>query len=226
MDCYGKQDTVLKLCLCRVKIAFFLLGSKKKIGKMSTKKKIELEALRKEFGINKKIPAKYEEPILLALSYYPELKQTHILFEPKKNYPVPYGTAPAPGSIFRKPAHRKYIISILEEHKPPTRWALMKHLPFAAKVGAFGHEMAHVVQYNSFSRWALLKFLLLYTRESFRRKVERAADASTIEHGLGKELYELATYLRRIPGYTQERKAINKNYLLPHEIVERIGTWS
>ncbi len=37
-------------------------------------------ALKKEFGNYKKIPAAFEKPILIALSYYPELKNTPIHF--------------------------------------------------------------------------------------------------------------------------------------------------
>src|SRR5438874_1949499 len=49
-----------------------------------TAKKILL--LKEEFGKHKTIPPSIEKPVLIALSYYPELKNTSILFRIKKRH--------------------------------------------------------------------------------------------------------------------------------------------
>jgi hypothetical protein len=185
---------------------------------MTEPDEIEIEALRNEFGRHKSIPEKYEAAILTALSKYPELKEVRINFVLKDRHSVPYGTAPTFASIFAEPADREYTISILEKAKAPMYYALIKNLTFEAKVGVFGHEISHVIQYNSLEKGELLKFLACYMIPEFQEKVEKAADMGAIIHGLGQELLEHAIYIRSIPGYAEERKAINRNYLKPEEI--------
>ncbi|HEX8517858.1 MAG TPA: M48 family metalloprotease [Bacteroidia bacterium] len=180
----------------------------------------ELELLKNEFGRHKEIPEKYEEVILTALSHYPELKETRITFCLTNNHPVPYGTAPSFRSILAHPYDREYIITLLEDAKAPMFYALFKNLTTEAQLGVLAHEIAHVVQYNSLNRSELIKFLACYMLPAFQQKIEQAADMGAIIHGFGKELLEHAIYIRCIPGYVEERKEININYLHPSEILE------
>jgi hypothetical protein len=188
-------------------------------------KKTELQKLEEEFGVNKRIPARYKAVVLAALSYYPELKDVHIIFRPSPNAAVPYGTKPTLASLFLPPAHRTYVITILEKAELPERDALLKNLPVPAQVGTIGHELAHVVQYHSETALGLQKLLAKYALPRYKKEIERAADIATIHHGLGDELHVQATYIRRIPGYTEKRPELNKNYLKPTEIIHymRLG---
>jgi hypothetical protein len=189
---------------------------------MCSRKTFSLDDLRKEFGKNKKIPVQFEAAILVALSHYPELKETRINFKLKWNHKVPYGTTPAFYTIFRKPENRVYNIAILMDAKDPERQALLKNLRFEAQVGVIGHELAHVVQFQRMNGIQLLNALASYLKPAFKRRIERSADLGAIVHGLGRELLEHAIYIRTIPGYVQHRKEINKNYLKPKEIRERL----
>jgi hypothetical protein len=180
--------------------------------------KSNLDTIREAVGNNKEIPQKYEAAILVALSHYPELKDTRIKFQIANHASVPYGTKPSMRTIFSSPEKRLYLITILEEAKDPMRQALLKNLPFDARVGVIGHELGHVVQYSKMGRLELINSLLSYMKPSFQRRIERAADLAAIVHGLGKQLLEHAVYIRSIPGYVQERESINKNYLKPKEI--------
>lgn len=178
-----------------------------------------LSELRREYGHHKKIPQRYEEVILKALSHYPELKNTHIQFQLKDEHPVPYGTSPAPlGFFFSK--NRQYVITLREEAGPPTRQALFKNLPEEAQRAVIGHELGHVLQYERKSGPALAAFTMSYAMASKRREIEREADLMAIEHGLGFELYVHAVYIRRIPGYVQQRKNLDVDYLKPQEILD------
>jgi hypothetical protein len=181
----------------------------------------ELELLKKEFGRYKEIPPEYEEVILTALSHYPELKDTCIRFSLTDNHPVPYGTAPSIKTLLTKPSEREYTISILEEDDSPMFYALFKNLTFEARLGVMAHELAHIVQYNSCSRIELAEFMCLYALlPEFKQKIEQAADLEAIIHGFGKELLEHAIYIRSIPGYAEQRKDLDTNYLLPAEIAD------
>jgi hypothetical protein len=181
---------------------------------MERVKKKDIPALTK----NKRIPEKYAESILEALTHYPELYNVRIDFKLRKTGKVPYGTKPSMLTLFRSPAKRKYIISLLEDANGPMEMALFKNLSHSAKLGVLGHELNHVVQFKSRSTKELLKLLVSYTIPYFKKRIERNADIATIEHGLGRELYVHAVYIRCIPGYTEERKDINKYYLKPQEI--------
>lgn len=168
---------------------------------------------------SKRIPGKYREIILHALSFYPELKNLRIIFRLKDYSFYPYSTRPSLASFFRKASGRNYIVTLREKAPPPLLQALFKNLPQKAKTGILGHELAHIVQYNSLSKTGLIKTALGFFISSFRKKFEWHADLLTIRHGLGNALYEHAAYIRSIPGYTEKRKAINKNYLHPAEIL-------
>lgn len=176
--------------------------------------------LRKTAGKNKEIPAKYEDVILEALAGYPELKDTHIVFKLKKHHPVPYGTVPLLSSLFQKPANRVFHIAILEESKPPEEQVLFRNLSRTSQLGVIAHELVNVVQFQECSRLRLLSYFLSYPTPAFQRKLERDADRRTIEHGFGEELLTHARYIRSVPGYVEQRKAINENYLKPQEILD------
>src|SRR5437867_2867045 len=67
--------------------------------------------LKQSFGKNKTIPAVYEKQILIALSYFPELKNTHIEFLIKHAY-TPLSTRPFWLSFADAEKSRTYIITI------------------------------------------------------------------------------------------------------------------
>jgi hypothetical protein len=178
----------------------------------------DIDKLRVEFGFNKEIPEKYEEEILIALSHYPELKDEHIRFVLSSTAPVPYGTKPSVGSFLLSRKHRIYVITILEWAKDPEKEALIKNLDRKMRIGVFGHELGHVLQYSKRTTLALLRMVAFMSVDSYRRKIERGADKIAIEHGLGEELLRHAEYIRLIPDYIEQRPELNKNYLLPEEI--------
>ena len=171
-------------------------------------------------GRNKNIPEKYSEVILEALSHYPELKNVKIDFRLKRSGGIPYGTRPSLWTLFMPRHKRKYIIILLEEASGPMEMALFKNLSHAARLGVLGHELNHVVQFSRCSTWPLLKYLFSYIIPFFKKKIERAADIATIEHGLGRELYIHSIYIRCIPGYIEQRRDIEKYYLKPWEILK------
>jgi hypothetical protein len=187
------------------------------------KKYPPLHELKKEFSGQKTIPLKYEEPILKALSHYPELKDIPIHFKLKDKHPVPYGTTPAPSTIIKRAHKRTYTISLLEKATPPMEQALFRNLPEPAQLGVIGHELGHVLQFSRRSLPGMMKTALKLTTQEEMREMERGADIAAIEHGLGFELYTHARFIRSIPGYLQERKDIEINYLHPHEILESLA---
>lgn len=182
----------------------------------------DLARLRITAGFNKIIPAEYEKAILTALSHYPELKYTKIHFKKTNRSATPYGTMPSPNSFLRPSARRKYIVTLLEKANAPVKNVLFKNLPFDAQVAVIAHELIHVLQFSKCSVPELFKLSVLYLFPWFRKRIERGADIGAIEHGFGNNLYKHAMYIRSIPGYLEERPEINKYYLKPEEILQRI----
>jgi hypothetical protein len=178
---------------------------------------ISLDELRKQFGKNKYIPAKYEREILLTLSQYPELKETTINFMLALKASVPYGTKPTFASCFKPKAKREYTVTFLEFADEPENSALMKNLTPQMRTGVIAHELVHVIQYCNCNPLSLLRMLALYVTP-YKKKIERGADKGAIKHGFGEELLAHAQYLRKIPGYTEKRPELNTDYLQPREI--------
>jgi hypothetical protein len=179
---------------------------------MATKKTLN------RFAANKIIPALYEEEILTALSHYPELIATRIAFVPADKASVPYGTKPTFSSCFKPNGKRLYIITILERARYPESKALFRNLSFSMRVGVIAHELGHVKQYEQVGVFGLFKTFARFAMPKQKRLLERDADMAAIRHGMGRELLQHALYIRSIPGYVEQRPAINRDYLMPDEI--------
>jgi hypothetical protein len=179
-----------------------------------------LEELRKEFGMNKVIPQKYEHVILKVLSHYPELRETTIEFRLKASHPVPHSTSVSFGSLLKLQV--KYVINLLEKAEPPFEQALFRNLPEGAQPGVIGHELGHVLLYKKMGPLSAFKKALSQPGMREKRSRERAADIIALEHGLGFELYTHAVYIRTIDGYMERRKDLEVCYLHPHEILEAL----
>ena len=102
----------------------------------------------KEFGNKKEIPQQFEKPILTALSHFPELKDVHIVFKIKKAR-TGLATKPDFVGVFQRKDHRTYIITISNETIDTLRPLLLQNLTFEQQVGVIGHELSHVVDFNS-----------------------------------------------------------------------------
>src|SRR5215217_2140140 len=84
-------------------------------------------ALKKEFGKYKKMPASIEKPVLVALSYYPELKDTHIRFRIKKRH-TPLQTRASWIGLFKRKEVRDYVITISDTTEPMLALVLFKNV--------------------------------------------------------------------------------------------------
>jgi hypothetical protein len=171
---------------------------------------------------NKKIIKKYEEPILIALKSYPELKDVCIHFKLAKKGLMPYTTKPTFSSLFKPADKRIYTVTIAEEASGPEEKALFKNLLLEYQIGVIAHELVHVLQYHSMSVPELIKTVFSYPLPFMKRQLERDADKGAIEHGFGAQLYKHALYIRSIPGYIQQKPEFNQYYLQPFEILLRL----
>ena len=149
----------------------------------------------KEFGNNKVIPPQYEKPILTALSYFPELKNVHIVFRIKKAYSG-LTTKPNFASVFKSKDHRTYIITISNETIDTLRPLLLQNLTFEQQVGVIGHEVSHVVDFNNKNFPQTIGVGIGHISKRYLDKMEFNTDRICIQHGLGKYLLAYSKHVR------------------------------
>jgi len=181
------------------------------------------EKLRDEYGINKIIPTEIELECLTALSYYPELKNTKIVFK----FGSPLSTMvsrPNLKSIFRSGNKREYQIIV---RKPGTskKGLEWNELSFNSLIGWIAHELGHIVHYSHKTSGGILFTGIKYGFPGYRRRMERFTDNLVIQHDLGYALFEgtdyCINYSNAKPHY---KKYMEKYYLSPTEIKERISS--
>ncbi len=127
------------------------------------------------FGKNKTIPEEMQEVILTALSFYPDLANTHIKFIYKEEIRKSVMQAqPKVSTLFRPKSKRIYIVKISRYLKLDKEKLDISTLPFEVLVGWIGHELGHIMDYKDRSGMAMMGFGAKYwMSEKFLKKAER-----------------------------------------------------
>lgn len=147
------------------------------------------------FAHNKEIPAAFEKPILKALSYFPELRDVHIVFRIQQAY-TPLSTKPAFASMFKRKNHRTYIITISNKTIDTLNRLLYQNLDFEEQVGIMGHELSHVVDFNHKNFLQSVGSAIGHLSKKYIDKMEYHTDLICIQHGLGKYLEAYSIHVR------------------------------
>jgi hypothetical protein len=171
------------------------------------------DSLELLFSHNKTFHPKIKSAALIALSRYPELKNTRIEFL-FKNITATMETRPKINlKAFTK--DRTYHVFInLNEGK--NRALNIDSLSETIKIGWIAHELGHVVDYESRTAFSLMAMGLFYVSvPSFKRNIEQSVDIITIRHGLGWEHCEGVEYLLDKSNATEKYKKNNLKYYLP-----------
>ncbi|MBI0401070.1 hypothetical protein FY028_020240 [Cyclobacterium marinum] len=179
-----------------------------------------------KFATNKIIPSEIRAMTLEALSYFPDLINTKIDFQFKKNISGSVMQAqPKVGSLFvHAKDNRSYKIKIsrylfLEDNPIP-----IEDLPKDVFLGWIGHELGHIQDYLNRSSLNLLGFgMKYYLSDAFITKAEIAADSYAVAHGLGEKIIATKNFVLnhdQIPlAYKQKIEAL---YLSPGEILSMV----
>jgi len=153
--------------------------------------------LKSEFGKNKRYPQPFERQILIALSYYPELRNTSILFRIRKRH-TPLDTRSAWLGLLEPRRKRHYVIAISDSSEPVLTPILFKNLPFNAQVGVIGHELGHVTDFSSMFTSQILKHAVRNVSTKYIDHFEFRTDSICIAHGLGYQLLAWSSYVRKV----------------------------
>ena len=187
-------------------------------------------ALKNEFGNYKKIPAVFEKPILIALSYYPELKNTPILFRIRNRH-TPLQTRSTWTGLFKRKEIRDYVITISDSTESSLTPLLFKNVSFNAQIGAAGHELAHVADFSGYSFIQTLIHGIRNVSPKYLDRFEFKTDSICIAHGLGYQLLTWSENVRkkmntinwRGPDYVHQPQNTER-YMNPSTILQRMKT--
>lgn len=166
---------------------------------------------------NKTFVEAYKEQCLKALSFYPELKNVNIEFR-EAEIGTTLAARPMIGSFFNLEYERKYevIFNNSEDCQVP-----FSELPEEGQVGILGHELAHILDYETKSFGQLLVTGCFYINAHSIRNYEREIDRITVERGLGEKLHDAYHYILEESKASLKYKAFKKfTYLEPYEILE------
>lgn len=177
------------------------------------------------FAHHKKIPKIIEESVLIALSHYPELKDTRIDFVFKKDIKKSVMQAqPQFKTLLRSKKKRAYQINISSMFKLTHLATPIHQLPQNIMIGWIGHELGHIMDYKSRSLFSIMRFGTGYFfSERYIQKAERIADTYAVNHGLGFYIIETKRFILDQTDLPEKYKSkIAKLYLSPGDIVEQV----
>ena len=172
------------------------------------------------------IPESIKEEIEIALSYYPDLKNTPINFEFKKKIKKSTMQAqPSIGSFFRKKGNRSYNIYISETVNISGEVLFTKNMPRDVLIGWIGHELGHVMDYRNRSNLNLIWFGFKYLlSDNHIAEAERSADTFAVKSGMEKYILITKDFILSQANIDKKYIArIKKYYLSPEEIMDIIN---
>jgi hypothetical protein len=180
----------------------------------------KVDSLNRLYGTNKAFQPSFLLPSLIALSYFPELKNTAIRFEFRK-IKTTMQTRPDPDFLVSR--NRHYTIYINNDQK--TEGVLAKNAPFNAQIGLIGHELSHIIDYEQKTKSEILGTGARYNKLVYKQYYEQSIDQLTITRGLGWQLYDWMNYVLLDSNASPAYKAFKKEiYLEPAEIEQYIST--
>jgi hypothetical protein len=171
---------------------------------------------------NKIIPKSIAEEVAVALSYYPELKDTPIEFRFKKKIKKSFMQAqPKFLGIFKNKKNRAYFVMISESFHIENESFTISEVPSDVLIGWIGHELGHIMDYQKRSGFNLIQFAIGYlTSHKFIKKAERAADTFAVGHGMGDYILATKDFILNHAHLSKVYKdRIRKLYLSPEEIL-------
>lgn len=177
---------------------------------------------------NKQLPEGFEQQAGIALSFYPELKNTRIRFKLKETF-IPLAARPTLGSLlFKGKSKRQYQVIISNKSVATLNHILLAELNFNAQIGVLGHELAHTAHYTQLSRWDIICIGFRYSFKRFRNRFEYENDQRCIDHALGYQLLAWSKEVREKlnkenwGGALDNKKNNEEGYMNPRTIEKKL----
>lgn len=158
-----------------------------------------------------------------ALSYYPTLADTKIEFIIKPGLKHSFMKAqPVYWSLLGAKKNRVYRIYISNAFQVEDLKLDLKDIPNDVLIGWLGHELGHIMDYETRSTFNLIGFGIKYLlSESYVRKVERIADSFAVSHNMHTYILKTKNFILNNANLSQKYKnKIKKLYVSPDEILK------
>lgn len=183
----------------------------------------QLDSIENEFGTFIDILPEYREPILTALSYYPDLIGVPISFKYSEEATT---MASRPNFLSLFSQKRKYCIYV--NRREDFKGVLLADTPPEAQVGIIGHEIAHIAEYERRNLLGIIQLGTMYLTDYGKQIFEKETDRQTIERGLGWQLLEWAKYsMHESPKASTTYKEFKRHiYMSPIDIKKQIELYS
>lgn len=168
---------------------------------------------------HKEVPDVIWREVYVALSHYPELKDTPIEFKFKKNIQKSFMQAqPKISGLFKRKKNRAYYIFISEKLKIEDEVFDVTTVPSDVLIGWIGHELGHIMDYRERSGMNMLWFGIKYlSSKSYIQEAERVADTYAVNHGMGKYIIATKDFILNHANLSQTYKARIKDLYLSQE---------
>jgi len=172
------------------------------------------DSLMALYGTNKIFIEEYLNATLIALSYFPELRYTHIEFRYSRERTT-MAARPVPHTIFGRKRYRIFI-----NNRDDFEGIILRDVPFNAQVGIIAHELEHIVDYQSRNAFGIIGIAFRWLDPVRRILFEKEIDRALIIRGLGWQLYDWATYsMFKSERATEAYRLFKReNYKNPEEI--------
>ncbi|TRO65263.1 hypothetical protein FGM01_07590 [Christiangramia sabulilitoris] len=175
---------------------------------------------------NKVVPDVIWREAYVALSHYPELRDTPIEFKFKKKIKKSFMQAqPKLGGLLKNRKNRSYVIYMNEKFKIEDEVFDVTAVPSEVLIGWLGHELGHIMDYRDRSALEMVWFGVRYlTSDNYIREAERVADTYAVNHGLGQEIIATKNFIINHSRLSDTYKnRIQDLYLSPEEIMVLIN---
>ncbi|MCP9768026.1 hypothetical protein EGI22_08880 [Lacihabitans sp. LS3-19] len=169
------------------------------------------------------IDTSYTRYVNLIKPYFGEIPFKNIKIIKRKQI-IPFTSTPSFLNIFRKKSNWKYTIAVSSETIPRLAPILFDSLSLNGRIGVLAHELSHVADFQSHSRWYMVKVFFQHLSSKKMDTFEYNTDLICIQHGLG---YQLLAWSRD----TQKQMAKgsmkidfkNERYMYPETIEKYIS---
>jgi hypothetical protein len=186
--------------------------------------------LLKKYGRNKELIPQFALQTLIALSYYPELVNTHVRFIYRHAYET-LETKPDFPALLNKSGKRSFTVTISDSSIPRIEPILLKNMDFNAQIGIIGHELSHVADFANQTLLHLMGSGIEHVLSAaYIDRFEYRTDSLCIAHGLGYQLLAWSTFIRKTMNTENWRGAVNidqmpikeERYMNPATIMKQI----